>query len=302
MDDYLRKYIYLRSMKQIGFIVGTGRCGTTILARVLNSHSKICVPHELQIICGIGNGDRLYEKYQSAEAAHYNAEDFINLIRERCPYYFERYFDYISHFKNLGYPQSDLRTLLKALFDHICYANGKEVFLEQTPWYGQKLNVLKELFPEMKVIHMVRDGRDVALSYARTPWWSKEPLKNLEKWEKEINIIHDYGMKNPENYIEIRYEDLVIDPVIKIKRILNLLHLDFEEEMLDSARLIDYSRMFKGNAIENQSNEFKKWIAEKTKVFFAENLYAWKRNKEVDFSSLSKQIRETLKAFNYDVS
>lgn len=295
MFDFINRMRYKGKMKQIGFIVGTGRCGTTILASVLNAHSRISIPHELQIIINRG----LYEKYASGEAINYRADDFIDLIRDRCPYHFVKYFDYVSHFKQLRYPQKDLRTLLSELFDHMCYKAGKEVFLEQTPYYGQHLDVLKVLFPSMKVIHLIRDGRDVATSYARTPWWTKDITTNLERWAKVVNLIHASCEQNPKDFLELRYEDLVVEPRVALLKILSLFDLGYESGMLDPLNLIDYFAFAKGDAMAVQSDQFKEWGQEKSCVFFPESIYGWKRQKE-KYEVLSDEVRRTLNLFSYE--
>jgi Sulfotransferase family len=299
--SFLKRPRYKGKMKQLGFIVGTGRCGTTILAQVLNSHSKICVPHELQIIVSIGNGDRLYDKFVKGEMGNYTAEDFIRLIDACCPYYFERYFDYIGHFRSLRYPQTDLRKLLTELFDHICFEYRKEIFLEQTPWYGQRLEILKELFPEMKVIHVIRDGRDVAMSFARTPWWTKDIRSNLLQWEREVNVIHDFVSRDRKNYLEIRYEDLVLNPAIVLQEIVGLLDLQYEQAMLEPEKLIDYFSFFKGDISKYQSRENRDWGKKKRNVFFPGSLYAWKRYQEFDFSKLPGTVGASLQKFRYEI-
>ncbi len=54
--------------KNISFIVGTGRSGTTILAKTLNANSKICIPPELQILFEYSNnGKRLYDVFKAGE-------------------------------------------------------------------------------------------------------------------------------------------------------------------------------------------------------------------------------------------
>jgi len=292
------KTIYAGKMKQTGFIVGTGRCGTTILASVLNAHPNICIPHELHFLVNRG----IYETYLSGDGQRFQADDFISFIQERNPYHFERYFDYIGHFKNLTYPQKNLRLLLTDLFDHICYVSGKETFLDQTPWHGQYLEILKEVFPDMKVIHMIRDGRDVAISFARTPWWGKEKdlMANLERWRKEISVIHSFCVNNPAICLEVKYEDLVVNPRQELGRILRLFGLEFEEEMLDPAHLIDYMPFSKGNGMEVQSERFKKWEQEKDSVFFPESILNWKNTNYESFRFISDDIKETLLTFGYD--
>jgi hypothetical protein len=288
--------IYKGKMMQIGFIVGSGRCGSTILASVLNAHSKICVPHELQILVNRG----LYDKYYSGEAQKFTADDFIRFIRKRCPYHFEKYFDYISHFRGLLYPQKDLQSLLTELFDHICYETSKQVFLEQTPWYGLHLDELKELFPELRVIHLIRDGRDVAISYARTPWWTKDIMANLNRWEKEVNIIHEFCRNNPGNCIELKYEDLVVQPQVSLSKTLRIFDLYFEETMLNPEKLFDYISLFKGDGLVVQSDQYKQWDKERNSVFFNESIYGWKINKNVSFDVIPNEVKDTLDLFGYE--
>ena len=299
---FKKKPLYPGTARQHAFIVGTGRCGTTILASVLNAHSRICIPPELQVIFSYsGNGDRYYEKFMSGEMGRFRARQFIKLSKLVCPYDISKFFDYEQHFKGLDYPQTDLKRLLHELFDHICYAHGKDIFIEQTPWYGQRLDLLKELFPEMKVIHLVRDGRDVALSYARTVWWSKDVGQNLLQWEKEVNIVKEFGAKNPDNFLEIRYEDLACNPEQELQKILNALGLSFEPDMLNSAKLINYWSMFKGDTGGMHSKQYQQWEQSMKNVFFPDSIYAWKRNHDYDFSKLSEPVRATLEALDYSV-
>lgn len=297
---FRKKSSYAGSARHHAFIVGTGRCGTTILASVLNAHSRICIPPELQLIFSYsGNGDRFYEKSLANELAPYRARHFIRLCELVCPYDIGMFFDYRRHFKELDYPQTDLKRLVHDLFDHICYAHGKDVFIEQTPWHGQRLDLLKELFPAMKVIHLVRDGRDVALSYARTPWWSKDVGENILRWEREVKIVKEFGESNPESFLELRYEDLACNPEAELQKILDLFGLSFEANMLDAGKLINYWAMYKGDTGRVHSKQYQQWEKSMQNVFFPDSIYAWKKNREHDFAALCKPVQATLAALDY---
>ncbi len=309
-QEYINRHkgmdYYRGTMKQVGFIVGTGRCGTTLLSQVLNAHTKICVPHELQIIVSIGNGDRLYDIFTTGEYKNYKANDFINLIARCCPYHFQQFFDYHSHFNNLPYPQNNLSELLIGLFDHICYSYGKEIFLEQTPWYGRKLDELLEIFPDMKLIHLVRDGRDVAVSYARTPWWSKDIGKNLEQWAGEVEHIESYREKFGARFVGIRYEDLVCNPPEELSRILNLFDEVFQPSMILPENLIDYTKMFIDNKLDFISEAQKRWdnnklSTNKKDVFFKGSIYSWKKYDSYNFSAITAKVADTLHKYGYEI-
>ena len=77
------------------FIIGTGRCGTSMLGQMLNNHTIICVPPELQVMfeCD-GNGNRLFEAFTNKGSDDFTAEE-LSLIIEKCsPYEIATFFDY----------------------------------------------------------------------------------------------------------------------------------------------------------------------------------------------------------------
>lgn len=287
----------------VNFIVGTGRSGTTMLAQILNAHSRISVPHELQLVFGYSsNGPRLYEYFSTAEVRAWQASDFIKVVSNLCPHQFDKYFDYKAFFNARKYPEKDLGVLLSDLYFAIARSKGKDFFLEQTPWYGQRLDIMNGLFPEAKFIHMVRDGRDVALSFARTPWWNDSPIENLERWQCEVSRIADDATRllGKSRYLEVRYEDFVRDPKTLVSRILDFLGLSFEREMLLPENLIDYSVYRKTNMTGHMSTEFNKWNEQKDKAVFADNVFGWKRSAPELFDDISSRTRTTLSRFGYE--
>lgn len=288
---------------RLAFVIGTGRCGTTMLAQILNAHSRICVPHELQLIFGYsGNGPRLYEYFATAEAQTWQAPDFIKVVSNLCPHRFEKFFDYQEFFNAREYPEKDLSLLLSDLYSATAKSKGKDFFLEQTPWYGQRLDLMNELFPEAKFIHIIRDGRDVALSFARTPWWHDSSTDNLERWGNEVSKIADDAKKILEThrYLEIKYEEFVLAPEVHTSRVLNFLGFSFEDGMLLPEKLIDYSVYRKMKMDSHMSSEFNKWNKQKKKAVFADNVFGWKRSNPEMFNDMSDQTRAALRRFGYE--
>ena len=285
------------------FIIGTGRCGSTMLAQILNSHSIICVPHELQILFEYSNnGHRLHEIFKEKKNECFDSKDFIELIEAKCPHKFHEYFDYKSFFEKQQYPIHSLKELANSLFAEIAKAKHKKIFIEQTPWYGQRIDILNELFPDAKYIHMVRDGRDVAISFARTPWWSNNIGENLEKWYAEVKQIIDSSNKilNPNQILQVRYEDFVAQPESELKRICDFLVIDFEEAMLDPTTHIDYSLYRKSDIRNVSSAALNEWVKNKNTSVFKESRYAWKKYHEYDFTSIPDHIKQSLESLGYE--
>lgn len=285
------------------FIVGTGRSGTTLMAQVLNAHSQVCVPVELQIAFEeSNNGARLAEIFKSGMNLMFRAEDYTRLLEERCPNDLARYHDYFDFFNRCPYPILSLQWLLTELYTDIAYSKGKSIFAEQTPWYGQNIKLLDQLFPRAKFIHMVRDGRDVAISFTRTPWWHKDANLNLERWTSEVNKIERDGAPlSNKRMLTIRYEDLVLRPEEVTRSVCNFLGIEFEETMLKTENHIDYSQYSKipyDNVLTSPA--YQKWKAEKKNAFFSENIYGWRSNKQFSFNNVSEATKEMLRHFGYE--
>ena len=126
-----------------GFIIGTGRCGTTMLASLLDTHSQICVPPETQLLFQYrGNGVGLHEIFATGAQWNANADDFIEFVEARCPHDFGRYFDYVGYFSARQYLVATLDALMASFYSEIATAKGKRVCIEQTPWYGLGIDIL----------------------------------------------------------------------------------------------------------------------------------------------------------------
>lgn len=290
-------------MANVSFIVGTGRCGTTLLAKMLNSHSEICVPHELQILFETSNnGARLFEIFKEGRNVGYRASDFVKLIESRCPHKFHEYYDYRSFFERQHYPIMSLPELVNGLYGDIAVSRNKTIFMEQTPWYGQGIVILNDMFPDAKYIHIIRDGRDVAISFARTPWWHNDIGQNLERWCAEINQIINsaHQILRPNQFFQLRYEDVVEQPETIIRQICDFLGVVFEVTMLDPATFIDYGLYSRSKTESITSTALNEWSSNKKTPTFKGSLYAWKSYRDFDFSKIPENIRECLLSLGYE--
>lgn len=300
--ETIKKLFKKKQSISFSFIVGTGRCGTTMLAQMLNSHSMICVPHELQILFEYSNnGARLYEIFKEKKNENCGPGDFIDLIETMCPHKFHEYFDYRSFFEKQQYPIRSLKKLVNTLYGEIAETKHKKIFIEQTPWYGQRIDILNELFPDAKYIHMVRDGRDVAISFARTPWWNDDIGQNLERWHTEVRQIIDSSniILNPNQMLQIRYEDFVEQPEVELRRICEHLGVNFEYAMLDTATYVDYGLYSKSNARNVSSAALNEWRENKSAPIFKGSRYAWKSYPDFDFSIIPEHISQSLQMLGY---
>lgn len=286
----------------IAFIIGTGRCGTSLLGQMLNSNSKICVPPELQLIFECDeNGNRLIEEVWTRGDCDFSAEELSSIIKRCCPHKLELFFDYQGYCKDANLASLSESKLLTDFYSAIAKSHNKSWLIEQTPWYGQRIDLLVKLFPDAKFIHMVRDGRDVALSFSRTPWWHKSVGLNLGRWAREIKKISvDASVYlDVSRYIEVKYEDLVLNPKYELSRVCEFLGVDFEEPMVDATNFINYDDYCNFDVKSVSSQAYGDWKKEKSSPVFSENIQAWRRVSNIFSFGLTDEINNALLRFGY---
>jgi hypothetical protein len=129
---------------------------------------------------------------------------------------------------------------LDTLYRTYARQHGAERWGDKTPIYASYVDLIHEIFPQAQFVHIMRDGRDVALSM-------------LDKWEREIHIDVYFAACNwvrrirqaqasgarlgPDLYYELRYEDLVADPEAQLKPLCDFVGESYRPEMAEPHRL-----------------------------------------------------------------
>jgi len=112
---------------------------------------------------------------------------------------------------------------------------------DKNPSYVLSLDLLWQLFPQAKVIHIVRDGRAVLNSFrsanrrANKKIWPETVKSAAYFWLSRLRASRKY-QGNP-NYMEIFYEKLVQDPDRELQQLCSFLDLAFDPVMLDFAKV-----------------------------------------------------------------
>lgn len=214
------------------FVVGMNGSGTTVLLDCLGRHPVLyAFPHETRLIPwlmaklpGYGNlADdagfrRLWDEVRQLPV--------FCLANDGKPVPLPD--DWRRHERNLA-------AVLDAIYRFFARQQAKRRWCEKTPQHVQHLESLAHLFPNAKFIHVVRDGRDCAASFHRR--WKRQPELTIFRWKKVVMGGHRQGSRlGPERYLEIRYEDLTVEPELWLRRICEFLDLAFDAAMLESAQ------------------------------------------------------------------
>lgn len=141
--------------------------------------------------------------------------------------------------------------VIGAVYRTYTHARGKPRFGDKTPAYMQHLDLLEEVFPDAQYVHIVRDGRDAALSFVgmrrrpRFNWARPRRLGDFAcQWEYEVRAARSFGSTVARGrYLELRYENLVADPDRRLREVCGFLGLRFEPEMLEYHRGVDPSAL-----------------------------------------------------------
>lgn len=212
------------------FVLGVRRSGTTLFRVMLDRSSRLAIPDESYFVPQLA-------------------------ARHRGPVQRERFLDDLARVPTLrewGISASDVAPRLvegmsagaaiAAVFEAYAASRGKARWGDKTPLYMRHLPVLERLFPTALYVHLVRDGRDAALSFLDVPagimteaWGHPRDVAGFAlMWRTEVAAARALGARvGHGRYLELRYEELVAAPEETLRRGCTFVGLAFEETMLD---------------------------------------------------------------------
>jgi len=127
-----------------------------------------------------------------------------------------------------------LRGFVASLFDPLARAAGKRTWVEKTPFNVLSVPFLLELFPDARVIHMIRDPLYVVASHLHQSW-APDDLEGVLNWVEPVyrRILDQRpALLSDPRYVEVRLEDAAADwPAVRAS-ILSRLDLDDDPAML----------------------------------------------------------------------
>jgi hypothetical protein len=221
------------------FVLGTGRCGSTLLAEILAAHPEIGWISTLPDPFGrVARGLRLEPRPSEAYA----------LLREKVsPMLVDPFRDLTA---NDAAPW--LARRLRTFFDGRAQDEGRPVFMHKfTGWPRARL--LAAVFPDARFVHVLRDGRSVANSYVQVRFWQGYrgvpgwtfghlPAEEQRAWEatnyswpflaglewKRLMDAFEQSRAEigPDRWLDLRYEDLVAQPAQATREVLRFTGLD----------------------------------------------------------------------------
>lgn len=224
-------------MKSPIFIVGCERSGTTLLRVMLDNHTNIAIPYEAERFSKLVS-------VQDPWKYSWDKEDVISIIEEvlcvpKIAFWGINKDEVLAELGNADvYSYSDI---LKALYQANARKHGKKRWGDKTPVNTFELFNIIKAFPDAQFIHIVRDGRDVYLSWTKAPWAKLNLIKAAYKWKRWVMAAYRFGeCLSDGQYLEIRYEDLISDPEKILRKICTFLEEPYVSELLEYDKRTDY--------------------------------------------------------------
>jgi len=217
------------------FIVGSPRSGTTWLQRLLASHPRIHTGQESDLF-DVYIGPQLKAWHHDLDpknsgrsaiglACYFREDEFLTLLREY------------------------MLRLLEPMIGHL---RLDEIFIEKTPSHAFFVSEILELLPNSRIIHMLRDPRDVIASLLAASkswgalWAPRHAISAAQFWVKHVNAVRQASVKLARSqFYELRYEDLYACTPETLEDICNFLGLVWDKRGIREAVEINRAEVAK---------------------------------------------------------
>lgn len=232
------------------YVVGNSRSGTTMMARILGNHPDIYAFHEVHFF------EHLWATREKDKSL--STYDALSLAALLIGKHREGYFSRINPYEYMGAAKEivssikdDTLTAVKvyaAFHRYETLLKGKRIPCEQTPQNVFYIGEILELFPEARVINMIRDPRDVLLSQkwkwkrhflgakniplleAFRCWTNYHPITINKLWNAAVTAGERYDKDT--RVFSLRFEDLLQNPAEELRKICKFVGVSYDNNLL----------------------------------------------------------------------
>ncbi len=212
------------------FLIGMPRSGTKLLRDLLNRHPGIRIPETETAILpmlvrdwesyGDLSVDRNFNSFFEKVSRHFFFEYLHQLGR---PMTTTKWREYIREYSPAGVFEALIRA--DTGNDH-----GSDIIWgDKSPSYINHVELINRLYPEARVVHIIRDVRDYCLSISRA--WGKNMYRAAYRWGQGVQSAQEQGQKLGGRYLAVHYEELIESPEETLRSICDLLDIEFVQAM-----------------------------------------------------------------------
>ncbi|MDN5215192.1 sulfotransferase [Fulvivirgaceae bacterium BMA12] len=212
-------------------IIGTQRSGSNLLRVMLNQLPAICAPHPPHIL-------DTFMPYLKQYGSLHDPFQFMELIDDVCQLIESNPVPWVGIQLNRQVIKTRCKTNSLIEIFKVIYELKAEKFGKQF-WCCKSMPNFR-YFKELELsgiqpfyLHLVRDGRDVAASFKKTPIGEKHVYHLARQWKKDQQASDRILSKvGPRRGIRIHYERLIRSPEETVAKVCNWLNIDFQDSVL----------------------------------------------------------------------
>ncbi len=220
----------LPAERRMFILVGRGRSGGTLLARLLDAHPAIFVAPESLFVL------HLFRRYADvrwdAATVHRFAREVWHEERMRR----WRLAPQDLAARLTATPGATLARLCAEVYaaSAAAHDNPEALWLgDKNPLYALFCGELAELFPQARFVHLVRDYRDNVASFREVPFDLSSVGALAVRWRRYNEAVLAASRGRADRFLRVRFEDLVADPRSVLGRICDFLGVPFSDRILE---------------------------------------------------------------------
>ncbi|MBF0195416.1 MAG: sulfotransferase [Magnetococcales bacterium] len=212
------------------FLVGSPRSGTTLLSAILEVKFNIAVPMETHFVPYYSRLLWLWGDLSIRKNREKLVEELFvfldiwtarnNPARSIDDYWGVSLLSLMEQKEEIVSAGETFGAMAGKMFDLFAQNRGCENWADNSSFYDvEPIENWDKHFPNIHVIHLVRDGRDATISWLKS-WFAPTNFSDTTmRWVEHVTEKKSWGDNNPDRYLEIYYEDLIDDPLTIIAKI-----------------------------------------------------------------------------------
>lgn len=245
------------------FLLSTERSGSNLARSILNTHSEITAPHPFE---------PTYPWRKTKPPGEMSQKDRGRLVRDilvNKHYSFQPLVDAVDvkrvHQRLEALDPETFLDVQQALYEEYANVVDASLWVSKDPGEWEYIEQAFDHYSDLKIIYLIRDPRDVALSFKTSNVGRYHPYFSARRWGEEQSQALDILDQYPDAIHRIRYEELLQNPESVARGMCEFLSIEYEPKMLyyydteDAQKASQSSEAFENLSVPIKSDNYDKY-------------------------------------------
>lgn len=212
------------------FLLCSERSGSNLITRLMDSHPEVCAPFPKHLINPLARNVFRYGPLDHAPNWSCLLQDVEHLLS--VPFAKWR-----AHFTKADLHQfatpGDVGMLVRRIFEQEARLACKQMLFIKENHVYEFVSFLLTEFPQARYLYLVRDPRDMALSWKSSAAHAGGVVRAARQWRQDQveTLKHYWVLQRLQQAMCIRYEDLISDSESCLRKICEFLQIDYHPIM-----------------------------------------------------------------------